>query len=186
MPPLTAIAITGHISAGKSTLLHQLSERHGWSVASFGEYVRSVARARAAPVDRKSLQDIGHEIFRALGPKAFLETVIAHSGPLSDVRLFDGVRDIAIVSALKTTHAKTVIIHLDVPDLMRYERHLTRMNLNRAVFAFRGFLQLEDHPIEQGTRDLAGTADEFIQVTREPIAVVIGDIEHRLARQGIL
>jgi len=27
----TAIAITGHISAGKSTLLRQLAERHGWS-----------------------------------------------------------------------------------------------------------------------------------------------------------
>jgi dephospho-CoA kinase len=184
--PLTAVAITGHISAGKSTLLREVSDRHGWSIASFGEYVRSVAKERSAPVDRKSLQDIGHEMFRALGATAFLEAVIAHGGPLSEVRLFDGVRDIGIVAALRQAHARTVIVYLDVPDVVRYERHLTRMNLDRAVFTFRDFVQLEDHPIEQGTRELPGIADELVRVTRESVAIVVADIEQRLGRHGIL
>ncbi|SRR5712692_1375564 len=182
----TAIAITGQLSAGKSTLLRQLAERHGWSTISFGEYVRSVAKERSLSVDRKSLQDIGHEIFRSLGAKVFLDTVIAHARPLSNVRLFDGVRDAGIVSAVRQGHSKTVIIYIDVPDLTRYERHLQRMNLNCAAFTFSDFMELSDHPIEQGTRELPRTADEVIRVTGEPVAEVVYDIERRLTRRAIL
>lgn len=182
----TAIAITGHISAGKSTLIHELAARHGWSTISFGEYVRSVARQRSIPVDRRNLQDIGHNIFRSLGAKGFVDAVIAHSRPLSDVRLFDGVRDDAIVSALRQEHSMAVVIFLDVPARTRYERHLARMSLDRSVFTFADFMDLEAHPIEQGTESLRSTADEVVQVTGEPVATVLDDIERRLRRRSIL
>lgn len=182
----TAIAITGHISAGKSTLIRELAARHGWSTISFGEYVRSVARQRSIPVDRRNLQDLGHDIFRSLGAKAFVDAIIAHSRPRSDVCLFDGVRAGAVVSALRQEHSMTVVIFLDVPERTRYERHLARMTLDRAVFTFTDFMDLEAHPIEQGTHGLRSTADEVIQVEDEPIAVVVGDVEGRLRRRGIL
>jgi len=79
-----------------------------------------------------------------------------------------------------------VVIFLDVPALTRYERHLTRMGLERALFTFTDFTDLETHPIERGTEDLRSTADELIQVTAESVAVVANDIEQRLRRRGIL
>jgi dephospho-CoA kinase len=182
----TSIAITGHISAGKSTLIRELAARHPWSVISFGEYVRSVARQRSLPTDRKSLQELGYDLFRSLGAKAFTDTVIAHSAPLSNVWLLDGVRDAAIVAALRQEHATTMVIFLDVPARMRYERHVARMNLEETVFTFADFLNLEAHPIEQGTDGLRTIADDVIEVRGEPVAEVLGEIEHRLRQRRIL
>jgi hypothetical protein len=182
----TSVAIAGHISAGKSTLIRELAARHVWSIVSFGEYVRSVAGQRSIPADRKNLQDLGYELFRSLGAEAFSGVVIAHSRPLSNVRLFDGVRDAAIVAALQQEHSMMILIFLDVPARRRYERHVIRMNLDKTTFTFTDFMNLEAHPIEQGIDGLRSIADEVIDVTDELVADVLGDVEERLRRRSIL
>lgn len=186
MQPSIAVVIAGPISAGKSTLLGRLAERHQWCIVSFGEYVRSVARDRSLAVDRRTLQDLGHEIFRSLGPRAFLDAVIERAGPNSVVSLFDGVRDVAIVSALRQTHRESITIYLDVSDLTRYERHRIRLNKDSLAFTFKDFMELSNHPIERGIEELPRSADEIIRVTSESIEEVIDDIERRLNRRGIL
>ncbi|HMP06718.1 MAG TPA: AAA family ATPase, partial [Lacipirellulaceae bacterium] len=58
----TALAFSGHIGSGKSTLSRAVADAIGAARVSFGDHVRAVARHQGEPETRERLQAIGEAL----------------------------------------------------------------------------------------------------------------------------
>jgi dephospho-CoA kinase len=96
-----AVGVSGRIGSGKTTLAEALAHRLGCSHASFGEYVRSVAKDRGARGDdRRVLQDLGDELISA-GWESFCSAVLEDAGYSGGSIVVDGIRHLEAIEALK-------------------------------------------------------------------------------------
>ena len=100
MTPL-AIAISGPIGSGKTTVAKALAERVGAQRIGFGDYVRKVARtAGLDSTNRTVLQDLGDVLVR--WPEEMCGEVLrqfpaSENAPL----IIDGVRHVTVLEALR-------------------------------------------------------------------------------------
>lgn len=124
LPPLV-LAVAGRTRAGKTTLTAKLSAELGWPSASFSNHVKAVAAARALPLERRPLQDLGAELVEA-GPREFVSRTLAHTGiaPGDPPFLIEGVRHVRTLDALVAlvAPARVALIYLDVSDGERNRR----------------------------------------------------------------
>jgi len=180
-----AVAVCGHISSGKSSIIHYLSKTYGWDTVSFGSFVRREAEARNLPSTRQAYQDLGFELFSNLGASKFLEQVVAFHQPRSTTHLFDGVRHPSIVTALRNLYGSVFVAYLAVEDRMRYERFLARLAPQDEGLSFEEFLAISRHPIEQGISDLAPIAD-IVTDASLPLTAIISQTEEALSASGFL
>ena len=95
-----ALGVSGRIGSGKSTLARSLANRLGCPLASFGEYVRSVAKERGQnPTDRAVLQELGEELI-GRGWHEFCLAVLKMCDYREGSVVVDGVRHKGAVTAL--------------------------------------------------------------------------------------
>jgi dephospho-CoA kinase len=157
-----AIAICGHICAGKTAVTTFLTETYHWNVVSFGNYVKHVAQLRGLPATRRVYQELGQQLFEESGPTEFLEAVISFDQPSSKVHLYDSIRHPAIVSEVRNKYAQTAIIYLDTNAEKRYDRYLARQAPQDPKLTFENFLQLSQQPVERGISEIGASADLVI------------------------
>lgn len=169
------VSVCGRIASGKSLLLNHLSERLGWRVISFGKYVRDLALSRGLLGAREECQSLGSELFAELGPIKFLEILIETQGDGEENHLIDGVRHISVAQAMNTLYCSSVVIFLDVPIDVRYERYISRCKPGDSVPDYEAFLRLDQAPIELGIDSLAEMADLCLDGTRD-LAEILGTV----------
>ncbi|GJJ16332.1 AAA family ATPase [Mycolicibacterium mageritense] len=97
---MRAIALSGMMAAGKSTVSEALRVDHGFTVLAFGDVVRVEADHRGIPrSDRAALQSLGQSLFDELGADGLVGRLM--EGATGDV-VIDGVRHIAVLESLRT------------------------------------------------------------------------------------
>ena len=119
-----AVGLAGRIGSGKTTLTSALANRIGCPRASFGGYVRSVARVRGLDSrDRTVLQDLGDELISE-GWDAFVEHVLQHARYVSGSVVIDGIRHRPAVDTLRKRLRPTqlVLVALNISDEERRKR----------------------------------------------------------------
>jgi dephospho-CoA kinase len=95
------ICLAGGIASGKTTVTQELAVAlPNCSVRSFGDVVRSQARAEGLPLDRATLQAIGLRLIAA-GWCAFVDELVAELPPDAEVLIVDGVRHREAVDELR-------------------------------------------------------------------------------------
>src|SRR5438105_3821546 len=109
------LGVAGKIASGKSTLSTAFAETVGWPHASFGDYVRSVAREQGLdPSNRETLQKIGASLVDR-DCEAFCRDVLAEADwkpgqPL----VIEGIRHAEVKDALErlVSPSKFVLTYL--------------------------------------------------------------------------
>src|ERR1700759_4790137 len=180
-----ALAVCGQIGSGKSSVIKDLSRSHRWDTVSFGRYVRSIALARQETPSREIYQQLGLQLFTERGAKQFLQDVIECNQPTSNTHLFDGIRHVSIIEELKIRYKNTFVIYLDVSDLERYKRFSARASKDDLTVSYEQFLEISQHPIEQGIPEIATVADAVIDGS-SPLQTLISQVNSQLAMTNLL
>ena len=120
----------------------------GFKAVSFGSYVRHMAALRGTPSTRGQLQDLGDCLFKSKGSSGFLESALEHFGISShDSVVFDGVRHIEILTAIRQAAEATIAVYLEVNQEERFRRHRARQASGSSL---EEFLIVDSHPVEAG------------------------------------
>ena len=124
----TALAFSGHIGSGKSTLSRAVADAIGAARVSFGDHVRAVARHQGEPETRERLQAIG-EALVASKMNDFCQSVLdqANAAPSEHV-VIDGVRHAEVVECLRNlvTPRRLLLVYVETDISTRRSRRADR------------------------------------------------------------
>jgi dephospho-CoA kinase len=124
------LAFAGSIGSGKSTLAQGVADALSWPVASFGSYVREIARQQGREESREVLQSLGATLIAA-GEEAFCQAVLTAAGwEPGQSLVIEGVRHTEVVTALRRVVAPTPLklVYIAVAEDIRQARLQTRAN----------------------------------------------------------
>lgn len=95
-----AIAFSGSIASGKSTIAAAVAEALHWPCVSFGNYVRFVARSQGLVESREVLQAIGADLVEK-DVAEFARAVLAQADwrPGQSI-VIDGIRHVTVLDHL--------------------------------------------------------------------------------------
>jgi dephospho-CoA kinase len=117
------LGFAGGIASGKSAVSVAVAAALGWNRASFGDYLRGVARERGLAGSRENLQALGGMF--AMDMRSFCASVLKGAQWKSgDPLVLDGIRHSEAVDALTMLVAplRLVLVYLDVIPAIRQER----------------------------------------------------------------
>lgn len=180
-----AVCISGQIGTGKSTIAAHLSLSYGWDVISFGDYVRHVSQAKGLAQTREVYQRLGEELLTQTGPLQFLQAVIQYQQPESIVHLFDSVRHVTVLGAMKRIYSDVHVTYLILSDQQRYLRYLNRAATSDQLTTFEDFIRLGQQSTEAGIPDIAEVADLLVDAS-QPVPGLLTQIERNLRLHGIM
>ena len=143
-----AVVVCARIGSGKSTAVNFITAEFGFKAVSFGSSIRHMAALRSTPTTRGQLQDLGDCVFKSKGPSGFLEEALEHFGINShDSVVFDGVRHLEILTAIRQAAEATIAVYLEVNQEERFRRHRARQ---ASGWSLEEFLIVDSHPVEAG------------------------------------
>jgi dephospho-CoA kinase len=142
----------------------------GRSRASFGDYVRSVARARGLPQTRTSLQELGTLLLRG-NPHEFCKAVLTAAPWLAGESLIiDGLRHAETIPILRdlVSPAALKVVLISISENTRLKRLTERGEGDAKTIA-----AVEEHSSEQQVGSaLAGLADLVVSGEKTSDAIV--------------
>jgi cytidylate kinase len=145
------VGFAGRIGSGKSTISIEVARALGWPRASFGDYVRTVARSAGLGESREGLQEIGASLIER-GVDDFCRAVLAQSGwNAGEPLVIDGIRHAEVIESLRKLVAplEMRVVYLDVKD----EKRLN--NLRKREDAVAEELELvEGHTTEEQVKNV--------------------------------
>ena len=118
------IGLTGRMAAGKGTVADLLKAR-GFQYHSLSDVIRTVARDRGLETSRENLTRIGNELRAEGGPSVLGDRVLAWLEPGVDY-VIDSIRNPAEVDALAAGRGDFVMVCVDAPASVRFERLTAR------------------------------------------------------------
>jgi dephospho-CoA kinase len=143
-PAKKIIAICGRISAGKTTLAKQISERYNFPIASFGGFIKHYCELNKLPTNRKSLQDVGRNFIND-NPKKFLKDVILFYRNGSEIVILEGVRHRVIIKHIDAVCDESLVIFVDADPKTIYQRFTDRGKESDAEIDYDKY---DNHPVE--------------------------------------
>ena len=149
---------------------------------SFGLLIKKEARARALPVDRESLQDLGDALIAAEGEAQFVRHAIASQASMGETTaVFDSVRHVSVWRAIQDLHPRAVLIYQDVEGSVALARLCARDGITLDVA--RGYashaMELKAQLLRQHADLVIGpsTQEEGLQLACTRIHVLERELE---------
>ena len=176
-----AVVVCGRIGSGKSTAVDFIVAEFGFKTVSFGSYIRHMATLHDTPNTRDQLQDLGDCLFRSKGSSIFLQEVLEHFGINDhDSVVFDGVRHLEILTAIRQAAEATVAIYLEVKQEERFRRHRARQASGSSL---EEFLIVDSHPVEAGLDMIIDYCDLVVNAECSP-TIVQGVLRGQIAQSA--
>ncbi|MFN3383548.1 MAG: AAA family ATPase [Archaeoglobaceae archaeon] len=119
------IAFVGYPLAGKSTAA-EVAKELGIPVVTMGDVIRELAIKQGIEPNAENLGKLADELRKKEGMDAIAKRCIPMIRAHYPVVLVDGIRGIAEVLALKKTFGNLVLIAIDAPIEVRFQRARTR------------------------------------------------------------
>ncbi|MFH2111417.1 MAG: AAA family ATPase [Candidatus Bathyarchaeota archaeon] len=179
---IKAIVFNGLICAGKTTLAKHLCNEYGWDRISFGDYISHIADKNKSSKSRKSLQDIGYDLYNKYSCYVFLKNVIDYHNPSSDVHIYDSIRHPDLLFEVKNYYSKTTSFYLNLSECKRYERYVKKYNDGKT---FDQFKEINNHPVEKDILRLLAYSDHQIDETLQ-IKEIINKVKLILKKEKYL
>ncbi|HEX9944733.1 MAG TPA: AAA family ATPase [Thermoanaerobaculia bacterium] len=175
------LAFSGKIGSGKSTLSAQVALALGWKLASFGEFVRAIAKIQGLDDRREVLQDLGAALVEK-DVEDFCRAFLAHfRWQAGEPLVVDGIRHAEVLETLRSLVAplEVSLVFVDADDSIREER--LRRSGDSVVLPL---TELDSHSTEQqvGSR-LAERAELRVSGTR-PAPQVVREIVEWVHKRG--
>jgi dephospho-CoA kinase len=168
----TVLGFSGGIATGKSSLSEAVARALGCPRVSFGEHVRSRARAQGLDQRREILQALGEQLIRQ-DIRGFCRAVLADADwKPGNSLIIDGVRHAAVISVLKEFVAPSELrlVHIEADEKSRLARLTARGESDS------GLANLERHSTESDVRTvLPGIADLVVDGSR-PLQIVANEV----------
>ena len=170
------IALSGRRGAGKSAIGQALADKLGWPLASFGDYIRSVARASGRAQNDTVLQQIGGDLVAQ--DVAGLVTAVLDTQEWVTGRaiVIDGIRHVEVLDFLRkhVQPLKLHLVHVEIEEDVR----LKRLEDQKSPTV----REVDEHSTEQDAREqLPNRATLVIDGAKEP-AEVAAEVITRLER----
>jgi dephospho-CoA kinase len=150
------VCVAGGIGSGKTELSKALVARLGWRRAAFGDFVRSVARARALGDGREVLQQLGEALLKQ-DAEGFCRSVLADTKwKQGEALVLEGIRHAEVLELIRRIVAPTPVtfIYLSVPDAVRADRLAGRTSDDAAQLE-----KLDQHSTEVQVKSFDQLAD---------------------------
>lgn len=144
---LPLVGISGTLASGKDTIAEFLVRDFGYIHASTGDMVRKVAMQKYGSIERPTLVKTATELRYANGAGALVAEALKEREPL----VITGIRSIGEVKTLKA--AGGILLFVDAPITIRYERMKSRMRDNETALTLEEFKSNEEKEMYAGPND---------------------------------
>jgi cytidylate kinase len=166
------VGFAGKIGSGKTTISAALAEALNWPRASFGDYVRGVARERGLEESREVLQEIGASL--AENPDEFCLSFLG----LVDWKpgqnlVVDGIRHAKIIDALRrvTEPSRVFLVFVRVDERVRRKRLLDNRDAGKqAAFGY------EAHTTEADVNTVLPALADLVADGARPVPDLVNQI----------
>lgn len=157
-PPI--IGLAGPIGSGKTSLAEFLRDKHGFGYVRYSQVLEDMLRTENKPITRKTLQELGEELFRTIGGKGLTDKVIRRI-PTGRPAVVDGIRHLDDFDTLRHTFGGNfTLLFLDSSAHDRFRRLQARNS--SAYFSRDEFNRISRHPVENEVELLRARADLVI------------------------
>ena len=131
------IGVIGTLGAGKGTVASYIAKKKGFRHISMSKIIRYEAKKLGYGMDRTSLQKVGNIFSKR--KKGLSEKVLERMAKYRvDDAVVEGIRIVPDIKRLKKA-GKFVLLAVDAPIKVRYERILKRNNLQDKGVSFEDF-----------------------------------------------
>jgi hypothetical protein len=170
---MRAIALSGPLLSGKSSVARIVGARSGRTVVSFGDYVRSEGRKRGGVSDRGELQALGRELLHSQGPLQFCKSAAeAASVKVGPRLIWDGVRHPEVLTALNRLHGGELdLVYLNPPSGPRIERALAAAGSRSVLEAWESDETEQHHSELMAAADLCSRAESVVAAAADVLAL---------------
>ncbi len=141
------IGIAGTLASGKDTVAGHLENDFGYNHASLGDIIREVAMKERGSIERPVLFEVADTHRKAEGAGAFAKIALQKPHPL----VITGVRTLGEAKAIK--EGGGIILFIDAPLEVRYERMRSRARDTESQLDLAGFKHHEDKEWYAGPTD---------------------------------
>lgn len=182
------IGLSGTFASGKDTLAHHLVQKYNFLHVSTGDMVRAVAEAEYGNIERPTLQKTANELRAKRGPGVLSELAMERYNELKDAYtgvIISGVRSLGEANIIQAKAG--IILFVDSPIEVRYDRIKSRHRSNEELLTFEEFVKSEelesnakhDNPAVQdipGVRELA----DIVVFNHNSVEAFLADAEQKL------
>lgn len=131
------IGIAGTLATGKDTVAQHLAEKFGYTHISTGDIVRELAMTEHGSIERPVLYETAKAHRESEGAGFLVTRALQHEPPV----VVTGLRSLGEAKALK--EGGGILLFIDAPIEVRYERMKSRQRDNETALTLDGFKQNE-------------------------------------------
>lgn len=178
---MLAIAFSGKLGSGKTTISNATATALGWPLVGFGDYVRKVVCERGLKGTRENLQAVGTELLEA-DPCEFCKAVLSSGGWIrGKPLLIDGLRHVRTIAIIEELIAPATlrIISILVSEATRLQRLGRR---NQVDAAFIGMI--EAHSSEQEVGSILSNHADLVIDGEKPVNALVAEVVHWIREQS--
>ncbi|MEM4472450.1 MAG: AAA family ATPase [Archaeoglobaceae archaeon] len=157
------IAFVGYPLSGKSTAA-EVAKELGIPVVTMGDFVREEAMKRGLEPNAENLGKIAEEIRKKEGMDAIAKRCIPKIKSLAPIVVVDGIRGIDEIRALKREFGSVVIIAIEAPLQLRFQRAKQR-GRSDDVLRIEDLIERDRREESWGLREAMEIADFTIENT---------------------
>jgi dephospho-CoA kinase len=175
----TIIALSGKMGSGKTAASDFLHTKYGAKQMRFSQILMDVLTRLHLPVERSTLQNLGHALRTCVGETVVVDAFRADlEAEDAEIIVVDGVRYPNEVELVRSFPG-SILLYLDAPQRVRYERCVKRGEKGEASIAFSEFAASEKKETERHLGEIMKLAD-FVIVNEGSIAQLEQRIEEVL------
>ena len=141
------IGIAGTFTSGKDTIANKLVADFGFVHVSTSDMIREIAQKERGSIERPILHEVAAEHRRREGAGVFVNFALKKPLPL----VITGMRSLGEAKAIK--QAGGVLLFIDAPIRLRYERMKIRLRDNETHLSFEEFEANEQKEWHMGDND---------------------------------
>jgi ribosome-binding protein aMBF1 (putative translation factor) len=167
------LGFAGKIGSGKSTISAEVARVLGWTRASFGDYLRIVAKSNGFGETREVLQELGASLVEK-SAEEFCRAVLAHyQWSAGEPLVVDGIRHAEVVDALRRLVAplELRLVFLDVDDSTRRHR-LSQLDADIP----KKLELVEAHPTEDQVSERLPSLADLRLPGNQPVAQLVSTV----------
>ena len=141
------IGIAGTLATGKDTVAERLADTFGYTHVSTGDIVRELAMTEHGSIERPVLYETAKKHRETEGAGFLVTRALEHEQPL----VVTGLRSLGEAKELKAGGG--ILLFIDAPIEVRYERMRSRQRDNETALTLEGFKQNEAKEWYAGPND---------------------------------